>query len=75
MAPLNVERTNLCHPSADHELGRIDEAAFLTGKKNDGLCLLYRLAKSTTWELHFTSVTLRLVRAKEILQHQGTTHY
>lgn len=64
----------LGHTTVDHKVRSIDEAALVTGKEKNCLCLLDSLAEATSGEVDFTAVPLRGIIAQPVLQERGARH-
>lgn len=63
---------HLGHATIDHEIGTVDEAALVAGQEQHRLGLLDGLSEASGGEMHFASMSLRLVISKPVLQEWGT---
>lgn len=62
-----LDSTYLAQTTVNNKVGTIDEAALITGKENNGMCLLDGLAETTTGEVDLTTETLGVVVAEPVL--------
>lgn len=62
---------SLAQTTIDHELGGIDEAALITGQKQDGLGLLNGLSEAAIGKMDLSAVPLLEVIAQPVLQQGG----
>lgn len=66
-----MERPYLCHASIDDKVGAVDEAAFVTGEKDDGVSLLDGFPEAAARKVDLTPVALFFVISEPVLEERG----